>query len=127
MAAGGVFPRWFARQTRGGTPARAHVVAGLLVTGVTLANYTRGMGDLFAFIAAMSLAAGMLAYAVSALSAVRLLRDDPMARTAGIVATGFITWLAWGLGGEANLWALVLLAAGVPVYWAVRRGAATSR
>lgn len=127
MAAGGVFPRWFARQTRGGTPARAHVVAGLLVTGVTLANYTRGMGDLFAFIAAMSLAAGMLAYAVSALSAVRLLRADPMARTAGIVATGFIAWLAWGLGGEANLWALVLLAAGVPVYWAVRRGAATSR
>lgn len=127
MAQGGVFPRWFARETAQGTPARAHVVAGLLVTAVTLANFTRGMGDLFAFVASVSLAAGMLAYLASALAAVRLLRDDPVARVVGVVAAVFVGWLSYGLGAEANGWALVLLLAGVPVYLAVRRGGASAR
>lgn len=127
MAQGGVFPRWFARETKQGTPARAHLVAGLLVTAVTLANFTRGMGDLFAFVASVSLAAGMLAYLASALAAVRLLRDDPVARVVGVVAAVFVGWLSYGLGAEANGWALVLLLAGVPVYLAVRRGGASAR
>ncbi|MBY9064862.1 amino acid permease [Sphingomonas yunnanensis] len=127
MAQGNVFPRWFARETAQGTPARAHVVAGLLVTAVTLANFTRGMGDLFAFVASVSLAAGMLAYLVSALAAVKLLRDDPVARAMGVIAAVFVGWLSYGLGAEANGWALVLLLAGVPVYLAVRRGGASAR
>ncbi|MBW6531152.1 amino acid permease [Sphingomonas sp. RRHST34] len=127
MAQGGVFPRWFARETAQGTPARAHVVAGLLVTAVTLANFTRGMGDLFAFVASVSLAAGMLAYLASALAAVKLLRDDPAARVVGVIAAVFVGWLSYGLGAEANGWALVLLLAGVPVYLAVRRGGASAR
>ncbi|MGK6323064.1 amino acid permease [Sphingomonas sp. DT-51] len=127
MAQGGVFPRWFTRETAQGTPARAHVVAGLLVTAVTLANFTRGMGDLFAFVASVSLAAGMLAYLASALAAVKLLRDDPVARVVGVIAAVFVGWLSYGLGAEANGWALVLLLAGVPVYLAVRRGGATAR
>jgi len=104
---------------------RAHVLAGVLVTGVTLANYTRGMGDLFAFVAAVSLAAGMLAYFASALAGVALLRGDTAGRAAGIGSAGFVAWLSYGLGFEANGWALVLLLAGVPVYWWVRRGAAS--
>lgn len=127
MAAGGVFPRWFARESASGTPVRAHLLAGGLVTIVTLANYTRGMGDLFAFVASVSLAAGMLAYFVNALAAVRLLGGDAPGRLAGLVSAGFIAWLSYGLGWEANGWALVLLLAGVPVYALVRRGGASAR
>lgn len=127
MAKGGVFPHWFGRENAAGTPVRAHLLAGVLVTAVTLANYTRGMGDLFAFVAAVSLAAGMLAYFASALAGVALLRADPAGRAAGLVAAAFIAWLAWGLGWEANGWALVLLAAGVPVYGWVRRGGGSAR
>jgi APA family basic amino acid/polyamine antiporter len=127
MAQGGVFPAWFARQSTRGTPVRAHLVSGVLVTAVTLANYTRGMGDLFAFVATVSLAAGMLAYLVSALAAVRLLRDEPAARLVGAGATGFVLWLCYGLGREANGWALLLLAAGAPVFFVVRRGGASAR
>ncbi len=127
MAKGGVFPRWFAQESARGVPVRAHVLAGAMVTAVTLANYTRGMGDLFAFVAAVSLAAGMLAYFVSALAAVKLLARDAPARIAGVVSAGFVAWLSWGLGVEANGWALVLLLAGVPVYLMVRRGGASAR
>ena len=127
MARGGVFPRWFAHEGAGGTPVRAHLLAGMLVTAVTLANYTRGMGELFAFVAAVSLAAGMLAYIVSALAAVRLLTSDPAARAAGLASALFLGWLSYGLGVEANGWAVLLLLAGVPVYLAVRRGVASGR
>ncbi|NJR79235.1 amino acid permease [Sphingomonas corticis] len=127
MARGGVFPRWFGRENARGVPVRAHLLAGLLVTGVTLANYTRGMGDLFAFVAAVSLAAGMLAYFASALAGVALLRGDAAGRAAALVSAGFVAWLSYGLGWEANGWALALLAAGVPVYWWVRRGGAGGR
>ena len=51
MARGGVFPQWFATESRNGTPARGHVVSSLLLSAVTLLNFGRGMGDLFQFIA----------------------------------------------------------------------------
>jgi APA family basic amino acid/polyamine antiporter len=106
---------------------RAHLVSGVLVTVVTLLNYARGMGDLFQFIASVSLAAGMLAYFASALAAIRLLPDDrPLTIVAGIAAA-FVAWLSWGLGGEANRWALAMLVAGAPVYLLVRRGAGSGR
>ena len=127
MGRGGVFPAWFGRVSRYGTPVRAHLVSGVLVTGVTLLNYSRGMSDLFAFIAAVSLAAGMLAYFASALAAIRLLPHDRPLLIAAIAAACYVAWLTWGLGGEANRWALVLLLSGVPVYWAVRRGGASAR
>jgi APA family basic amino acid/polyamine antiporter len=127
MAKGGVFPAWFGKEDRRGTPVRAHIVSGILVTIVTLANYTRGMGDLFAFVASVSLAAGMLAYFVSALAAAKLLRDEAAVRVIGILAALFVGWMSWGLGWEANSWALVLLLAGIPVYWLVRRARTSGR
>lgn len=126
MARGGVFPAWFARQGRRGTPVRAHIVSGVLVTLVALANYTRGLGDLFAFVASMSLAAGMLAYFASALAAIRLLPGDRVLVAAALVAAAFVLWMVYGLGAEADLWGLALLAAGLPVYLWVRRASATA-
>jgi APA family basic amino acid/polyamine antiporter len=122
MAAGGVFPRWFARETARGTPARAHWVSALLVTAVVVLNYTDRTGALFADIAAISLAAGMLAYLASALAGVKLLRGDWLARAAGVVAAGFVAWMTYGLGAHAIAWGLGLLALGLPVYAWVRRG-----
>lgn len=127
MAQGGVFPAWFGREGARGTPVRAHLLSGVLVTLLTLANYTRGMGDLFQFIASVSLAAGMLAFFASALAAIRLLPGDrPLMLAAGIAAL-FVGWMTWGLGAEANGWGLALLLAGAPVYLTVRRGGARER
>lgn len=118
MARGGVFPAWFGKQTRAGTPARAHLVSGLLVTAVMALNYTGETGALFAEIASISLAAGMLAYLASALAALKLLTGA--VRASALVAAGFVGWMTWGLGLKADLWGLGLLALGLPVYLAVR-------
>jgi APA family basic amino acid/polyamine antiporter len=127
MAQGGVFPGWLGRESRHGTPARAHYVSGVLATAVMSLNYTGGTGQLFADIVTISLAAGMLAYFTCALAALKLLRGEPAARVAALVAAGFVAWLVWGLGTRADLWGLALLALGLPVYWGTRRGQADRR
>ena len=127
MAKGGVFPRWFAKETRAGTPARAHLVSGVLVTVVLALNYSGTSGELFAAVASISLAAGMLAYLASALAGARLLTGEPVAQGVGLVAAGFVGWMIWGLGARANLWGLALLAAGLPVNLRVRRARTIAR
>lgn len=121
MARGGVFPAWFGRDGSRGTPTRAHLVSGALVTVVMALNYTGSTGTLFTDIATISLAAGMLAYFVSALAALKLLAGDRAAVLAGIVAALFVLWMIYGLGLRANLWGLGLLAFGLPVFLWVRR------
>lgn len=121
MARGGVFPAWFGKEGRRGTPARAHLVSGALVTIVMAFNYTGSTGALFAEIATISLAAGMLAYFASALAALKLLKGDRAAMVAAGIAAAFVLWMVYGLGLRANLWALELLALGLPVFMWVRR------
>ena len=122
MARGGVFPPWFAAESKAGTPARGHIVSSLLLSAVTLLNFGRGMGDLFQFIASVSLAAGMLAYAMTMLAAIRLLPGERAIIPAALFGTAFSAWATWGLGLEAMGYGAVLLALGLPIYWVVRRG-----
>ncbi|UVO51617.1 amino acid permease [Sphingomonas sp. SUN019] len=122
MARGGVFPAWFGKESRRGTPARAHLVSGVLVSVVMLLNYTGSTGQLFQDVATISLAAGMAAYLASALAAIRLLPGDRPLVVASVVAAGFVLWMVWGLGLKADLWGLGLMLLGLPVYLWVRKG-----
>jgi APA family basic amino acid/polyamine antiporter len=122
MARGGVFPAWFGKESARGTPTRAHLVSGLLVTTVMLLNYSDRTGQLFQDVALISLAAGMVAYLASALAAIRLLPGDRALVVAALVSAGFVLWMVWGLGLKASLWGLGLMALGLPVYLWSRRG-----
>ena len=122
MARGGVFPAWFAQESPQGTPVRGHIVSGVLVSAIMLLNYSGSTGQLFADIATISLAAGMLSYLACALAAVRLLPEEKSTQAVALVAALFVAWMTWGLGLHANLWGLALLALGLPVYLWVRRG-----
>mgnify|MGYP002651717696 CR=1 FL=1 len=125
MARGGVFPRWFAQETKRGTPGRAHVVSSVLLTCVALMNYSKGLGDLFQFIASVSLAAGMLSYLMVMLAALKLLPGERVLALVALIAAAFIVWASWGLGGRALGYGALFVVAGVPVYWLVRRGRQT--
>lgn len=121
MAKGGVFPAWFAKEGRHGTPVRSHLVSSGLLTGITLLNYQKGMTDLFGFIASVSLAAGLVAYLMAALAALKLARSSALTVLAALVAVAFFFWAEYGLGTEAMTYAALLIVAGLPVYWAVRQ------
>jgi len=121
MARGGVFPRWLGATSSRGTPVRAHLVSSVLLTIVTLMNYTASMGELFKDIASISLAAGMLAYLGCALAALKLQPHEPVLRVTGIATALFVGWMIYGLGWRADFWGMVLLLLGLPIYWWVRR------
>ncbi len=117
MAKGGVFPAWFAAENAAGSPVRSHLVSSGLLSIVTLMNYQRGLGDLFNFIASVSLAAGLVAYLMSALAVLRLGSTTALTLFAAAVACAFVVWAEYGLGLEALIYAGLLMLAGLPVYW----------
>ncbi|WP_296677176.1 amino acid permease [Novosphingobium sp.] len=120
MARGGVFPRWFAKENANGTPVRGHLVSSVLLTGMILINSQKGMGKLFEFIGSVSIAAGLVAYLLSALAAIRLVGDDRRLTAAALVAAAFTLWAEWGLGWQANLYGGALILAGLTLYPLVR-------
>lgn len=121
MARGGVFPAWFDTTEAAATPVRSHLVSASLLSGVMMLNYGGSTTRLFSDIATISLAAGMVAYLVSALAALRMMPRDPGVVIATILSSGFVGWMVWGLGAKACMWGAGLMIAGLPIYWVVRR------
>ena len=116
MARGGVFPAWFAKESARGIPLRGHIVSSLLLSVMALLNAQKGMGKLFEFVGSVSIAAGLVAYLLSALAALKLLRGDALVLAAGVIAALFTLWAEWGLGIEAMLYGGALIAAGLALY-----------
>ena len=116
MARGGVFPAWFAKESARGIPLRGHIVSSLLLSVMALLNAQKGMGKLFEFVGSVSIAAGLVAYLLSALAALKLLRGDALVLAAGVIAALFTLWAEWGLGIEAMLYGGALIATGLALY-----------
>ncbi len=121
MARDGAFPPWFAKLSRFGTPARAHVAASLLVTAVLLLNATRSVGDLFGFLVLLATSASLFAFLVCALAALKLRTSRGSVMIIFAIAALFSLWALWGAGLEALGWGTVLLASGMPLYFLIAR------
>ena len=123
MARGGVFPAWFDKETAAGTPLRGHIVSSLLLTGIVMLNSQKGMGKLFEFIGSVSIAAGLVAYLLSALAALKLVKGEAAVAVAAVIAALFTLWAEWGLGIEAMLYGALLIGIGLALYPLVRSNA----
>ena len=58
---------------------RFWIVSSVLLSGLVLLNSQKGMGKLFEFIGSVSISAGLVAYLLSALAAIRLIPGDAVA------------------------------------------------
>jgi APA family basic amino acid/polyamine antiporter len=121
MARDGALPHWLARSSRRGTPVRAHLVSGALLTLVLLTNYTRSLTELFKFLVLLATAASLVPYLVCSLAALRLratgrLPAGPLLPVLAVAGGIYSAWAIWGSGREAMLWGGALLASGLPVY-----------
>ena len=125
MARDGVFPAWLARLSRRGTPARAHVVASLLLTAVLALNQSLSMVDLFGFLILLATTAALVAYLVCSLAAIRL-GVGPRLVPVYLLAALFSLWAIWGAGAEAMKWGAVLLVSGIPLYFLTKLSARSS-
>lgn len=114
MALRGDLPVIMAK-TRGiNTPVVAQVVGSGLTILILLANSNRATANLFTFMILLSTAAIIALYFASALAAWKL---SPTRVARAVIATGllFLAFATYGIGLEAGLWCLVLLAVGLIV------------
>ena len=130
LAERGVFPRWFATLNRRGMPVRAQLLGTILSAALIGANYTRGLTELFGFMALLATVATLVLYLVAGAGALRLTAMGQLRRgvlTAVTVAgTLYALWTLYGAGTEATAWGAVLLATGIPVYLLMRSAGGSS-
>ena len=131
LAERGVFPMWFARLNRRGMPIGALILGAVLSCALIAANYTRGLTELYGFMALLATVATLVLYLVCALAALRLtqLGTIPRGIMTGVTVLGLIygCWTVYGSGFEATAWGAVLLATGIPVYLLMRWRGGSSR
>jgi APA family basic amino acid/polyamine antiporter len=129
MARNGVFPARFAQVSARGTPTFSLVVTSALVTLLVLANAEKSMVSIFTFMILLATTASLVMYGICAVALLRLhftgrlagaRTRTPALAVVGSLAAGYSLWALLGAGSEAVLWGAALLAAGVPVYFAVR-------
>ena len=126
MAANGVLPRVLARENKRGAPAFALLFTALLASAMVLMNYSRSLVEGFAFMSVIVSAANLPLYLLSASALVvfglRRARPAPFDIIAlGLFGVFYVVFALVGMGREPFLWALLLAAAGAPVYLLMRR------
>jgi len=126
----GVLPAWFARVDERGTPLQGLLAGSALASMLVLANYQENLVGLFTFSILLSTAACLLPYVVCSAAALRGVdrmtangaRSSRMiARVVAAFALVFSIAALVGTGAKALLWGLVLVAAGWPIHWHLRR------
>ncbi len=122
LARDGLFPKGLSKLSARGTPMVSHLVSSSLLSGVVLLNYTKSMADLFEFLILMTTAIVLFVYLICALAAGSLLINRQLPVTKRLVFSiiaglMFSVWTMVGAGGEAVSYGLLLLIAGVPIYF----------
>jgi APA family basic amino acid/polyamine antiporter len=114
MALRGDLPAVMAKTRGANTPVVSQMVGTGLSIVLLLLNSSRATANLFTFIILLSTATVVVVYLAGALAAWKL---SPTAGTRTIVAIGilFIVFATYGIGLEADLWCLVLLAVGLAI------------
>jgi APA family basic amino acid/polyamine antiporter len=124
LARRGVFPQWFGKVNGRGMPVRAQILGSTLSSLLVAANYTKGLTELFAFMALLATVATLVLYLIAALSALRLMWTGQMQRGIMILVTlvgaVYAVWTFYGAGRDANLWGLLLLLTAIPVWFGMR-------
>ena len=108
-----------------GTPVRALVLSGILVTIFILLNFSRGLVDLFTFIILLSTLSILLPFAFSTMSEMMILirkKDELPANykmkttILGLLAFAYSMWAISGAGREIVFWGFLLFLSGMPFY-----------
>jgi len=109
-----------------GAPAASLLLTGALATVMVLMNYSKSMVDGFTFLSQVVTAANLPLYLLCAVALAVLTRRGHRKLPGslfilGILGTAYVVFAFIGLGREPFVWSLVLGAAGLPLYWLMRK------
>ncbi len=117
MARRRMMPDWFARTAANGVAVNGLLTASVLGSLLIFANSNQSMGGLFTFMALLTTSVTLWLYLACAAVALKRRIAIPFA-VAGLV---FGVWSLWGAGWEAGGLSILLMLAGLPLYWWARR------
>jgi basic amino acid/polyamine antiporter, APA family len=124
LARRGVFPQWFGKVNARGMPVRAQILGSTLSSLLVAANYTKGLTELFAFMALLATVATLVLYLIAAIAALRLMMIGQLRSGLMLIVTLvgaiYAIWTFYGAGTEATLWGLLLLMTAIPVWFGMR-------
>jgi APA family basic amino acid/polyamine antiporter len=124
LARRGVFPQWFGKVNSRGMPVRAQLLGSTLSALLVAANFTKGLTELFAFMALLATVATLVLYLFAAVSAIRLMMTGQLNMGIMLIVTlvglVYALWTFYGAGTEATLWGLLLLMTAIPVWFGMR-------
>jgi APA family basic amino acid/polyamine antiporter len=120
-----LFPKFFAKTTRSGTPIVGLIVSSLLITGLTVLNYNASLVEQFTFVILLATLTTLIPYVFSAAAQLLLLVTDrgrfEIKRLAGhatiaLLALAYAIWTVAGSGYEVVYKGFMLLLLGIPVF-----------
>ena len=130
LARAGVFPKFFARQSKYQTPGTALFITGALLTIVVLFNHSSSMVVVFTRMLLISTLSTLVTYLCCSLATLKLAWQGDLGikgKSLGVLSTIAILgaiysiWTIFGAGLEAIYWGIGLLVAGVPVYVVMKK------
>lgn len=125
LATNKVFPAIFARKNATGAPATSLIFSSALASILVILNYSKGLMQAFEFIILIATLTALLPFALSALAELVLQRREKSAGQAvkptttliTLAALGFSIFTILGAGIDVVLSGLLLLIAGLPIYY----------
>jgi basic amino acid/polyamine antiporter, APA family len=128
VAQDGLAPRWLAATTKHGTPHVALLLSAALSVLLLLLNYSRGLIGAFTFLLMMATALGLIYYVVVALVELRHSWRSAFGWAAiAVIGILYSLFAAFGSGLEVLTWGVVVMLAGVPLFFIFRRNRETRR
>ena len=122
MADNGVLPPLLTRNNRHGTPAIALLITGVLASVMVWMSYSSSLVAAFTFLTLVVTAANLPLYLACSLALVVLWRRGTATCSrrsvllVAVVATLYVVYAFIGIGSEPFVYALGLIAAGLPLY-----------
>ena len=117
-------PAGLAFRNAGGAPSRALFMSSAFATALIVLNYADGLVAAFTFLISMSTLGTLLPYALSALAEIKHSIASAKAWTViALIALAYAIIAMAGAGIETLLWGLILIGAGLPVFFLSRQAA----
>jgi basic amino acid/polyamine antiporter, APA family len=124
-----LFPAIFGKENKKGVPAVGIIIGSLLVSGLMMMNYSRGLVDQFRFLILLATLTCVVPYlfSMAAYLVIRLENKHTKSKSwvssilLGSLAFIFAFWIIGGSGEEIVYWGFLLMIAGIPFYLWVSR------